>query len=126
MHETVLLHEAVDALLQREGGERLGGCYADGTFGRGGHSNEILNRLSQEGRLIATDKDPQAMEVGEELERKDGRFAIVQGSFADLKQFIAEKGVAELDGILLDLGVSSPQLDQAERGFSFMRDGYLD
>ena len=112
--------------MQRDDGERLDGCYADGTFGRGGHSAEILNCLSSAGRLIATDKDPQAIEVGRELEQKDGRFAIVQGSFADLKQFIAAKGIAELDDILLDLGVSSPQLDQAERGFSFMRDGYLD
>ncbi|WP_019531262.1 16S rRNA (cytosine(1402)-N(4))-methyltransferase RsmH [Dasania marina] len=125
MHETVLLHEAVDALLGDDD-QRLHGSYADGTFGRGGHSAEILKRLSERGRLIATDKDPQAIATGKEFEQQDSRFAIVQGSFADLKNFIADKNIASLDGILLDLGVSSPQLDQAERGFSFMRDGYLD
>ena len=125
MHETVLLHEAVDALLGDDD-QRLHGSYADGTFGRGGHSAEILKRLSEHGRLIATDKDPQAIATGKEFEQQDSRFAIVQGSFADLKNFIADKNIASLDGILLDLGVSSPQLDQAERGFSFMRDGYLD
>ena len=121
MHETVLLHEAVDALLVR-----TDGCYADGTFGRGGHSGEILKRLDTNGQLIGIDKDPQAIEAGKALEQKDSRFTIVQGSFADLKAFVAEKHVEQLDGILLDLGVSSPQLDQADRGFSFMRDGYLD
>ena len=125
MHETVLLHEAVDALLG-DGDQRLQGSYADGTFGRGGHSGEILKRLSAGGRLIATDKDPQAIATGKELEQQDSRFRIVQGSFAELDHFIAAQGIDKLDGILLDLGVSSPQLDQAERGFSFMRDGYLD
>lgn len=121
MHETVLLHEAVDALIVR-----TDGCYADGTFGRGGHSGEVLKRLDAGGSLIGIDKDPQAIEAGKALEQQDSRFNIVQGSFADLKDFIAARQVDQLDGILLDLGVSSPQLDQADRGFSFMRDGYLD
>lgn len=125
MHQTVLLHEAVEALVVRRDG-----FYADGTFGRGGHSREILNQLSAEGRLIAIDKDPQAIAAGVELAGSDARFAIVQGSFAELKRIINERSDSGekvlLDGILLDLGVSSPQLDQAERGFSFMRDGYLD
>lgn len=121
MHETVLLKEAVDALLVD-----ADGCYVDGTFGRGGHSRELLNKLSSDGRLIAVDKDPQAIAAGRQLEQEDSRFSIVQGSFAELKAVLATRKIAAVDGILLDLGVSSPQLDQPERGFSFMRDGYLD
>mgnify|MGYP000297765295 CR=1 FL=1 len=121
MHETVLLKEAVDALLVD-----TDGCYVDGTFGRGGHSRELLHRLSPDGRLMAIDKDPQAIATGRELEQEDSRFSIIQGSFAELKTVLATRKIAAVDGILLDLGVSSPQLDQPERGFSFMRDGYLD
>lgn len=121
MHETVLLKEAVDALLVD-----ADGCYVDGTFGRGGHSRELLSKLSSDGRLIAVDKDPQAIAAGRQLEQEDSRFSIVQGSFAELKAVLAARKIAAVDGILLDLGVSSPQLDQPERGFSFMRDGYLD
>ncbi len=121
MHETVLLQEAVDALLIRSDGS-----YIDGTFGRGGHSRLILQRLDAQGRLLGVDKDPQAIATGAALAAEDERFRIFHGSFADVKTW-AEMGESEqYDGVLLDLGVSSPQLDQAERGFSFLRDGYLD
>ena len=121
MHETVLLNEAVDALITRSDG-----VYIDGTFGRGGHSEAILSRLGEGGRLCGVDKDPQAIKAGQRLAQKDLRFVILQGSFADIEQHIISQGIEQVDGVLLDLGVSSPQLDQAERGFSFMRDGPLD
>ena len=121
MHETVLLHEAVDALVTQPEG-----IYIDGTFGRGGHSREILKRLSGEGRLIAIDKDPEAIAEGQRLNAEDGRFSIVQGSFADMGQIVAQQNLGGVAGVLLDLGVSSPQLDASERGFSFLRDGPLD
>lgn len=120
-HETVLLHEAVSALITGKEG-----VYIDGTFGRGGHSKEILKQLGPQGRLIAIDKDPQAIESGQLLAQQDSRFQIFQGSFADAGQFLSQLGLEKVNGVLLDLGVSSPQLDQSERGFSFMRDGYLD
>lgn len=121
MHETVLLKEAVQALITRPEG-----TYIDGTFGRGGHSQEILNRLNSNGQVLGIDKDPQAVEIGKKLARKDPRFLIAQGSFADIKAIATQQTSAKVDGILLDLGVSSPQLDQPERGFSFLRDGPLD
>ncbi|ARN74714.1 16S rRNA (cytosine(1402)-N(4))-methyltransferase RsmH [Oceanicoccus sagamiensis] len=120
-HETVLLTEAVDGLVTR-----ADGIYVDGTFGRGGHSEEILKRLDSGGRLLGVDKDPQAIATGEALAGRDSRFQIVQGSFADTKAALADLGIEKVDGLLLDLGVSSPQLDQSERGFSFLRDGPLD
>lgn len=119
-HYSVLLEESVSALVWQPSG-----VYLDGTFGRGGHSQKILASLKENGRLIATDKDPRAIEVGRELEKEDERFKIVHASFAELKKARSEAGEG-FDGILLDLGVSSPQLDEAERGFSFMRDGPLD
>ncbi len=119
MHETVLLHEAVEALVVDPAG-----YYVDGTFGRGGHSRQILSALGPEGRLLGVDKDPLAIAEAEKLASADGRFAIVQGTFADIRGHVARAG--QLDGVLLDLGVSSPQLDEAERGFSFLRDGPLD
>lgn len=118
MHYTVLLHEAVEALVSN-----ADGLYVDGTYGRGGHSREILKHLSDKGRLIAVDKDPQAIADAQELEKEDSRFSVFHGSFVDLAK---ASGESQLDGVLLDLGVSSPQLDQAERGFSFMQDGPLD
>lgn len=121
MHETVLLAEAVDALVVRPDG-----LYVDGTFGRGGHSRAILQKLSSSGRLLGVDKDPQAEEVGRALSIEDARFSMQRGSFADIAQFVAQQGAGLADGVLLDLGVSSPQLDQSERGFSFLRDGPLD
>lgn len=121
-HITVLLEEAVEALAVR-----ADGCYLDGTFGRGGHSRLILQNLGPEGRLLGFDKDPQAIATGQTLAAEDGRFVIVQRSFAELGAEAQERGLAgNVSGILLDLGVSSPQLDDPERGFSFMNDGPLD
>ena len=121
-HITVLLDEAVEALAVR-----ADGCYVDGTFGRGGHSRLILQKLGPGGRLLGFDKDPLAIATGETLAAEDGRFVVVQRSFAELGEAVAERGDAgKVSGILLDLGVSSPQLDDAERGFSFMNDGPLD
>jgi 16S rRNA (cytosine1402-N4)-methyltransferase len=121
-HITVLLDEAVEALAVR-----AGGCYLDGTFGRGGHSRLILERLGPDGRLLGFDKDPQAIATGNALAAEDGRFVVVQRSFAELGEEAAARGLAgKVDGVLLDLGVSSPQLDDAERGFSFLNDGPLD
>jgi len=121
-HQTVLLEEAVAALTTDPNG-----IYVDGTFGRGGHSRLLLSRLQDGGRLIGVDKDPQAVAEGRQLAVADSRFAMVQGSFAELPRLLAAQGISQpLTGILLDLGVSSPQLDQAERGFSFSKDGFLD
>jgi len=119
VHQTVLLNEAVTALNVIEDG-----CYVDGTFGRGGHSREILKKLGSNGCLIAIDKDVRAVEQGERLAAEDSRFSIRQGSFLQVAELIGhEEGI---DGLLLDLGVSSPQLDDASRGFSFMKAGPLD
>ena len=121
MHQTVLLREAVEALVTRPGG-----CYVDGTFGRGGHSNYLLEQLDQEGRLLGVDKDLTARSVAEKLQLSEPRFEFFHGSFALLPDQLRRMGVDAVDGILLDLGVSSPQLEVAERGFSFLRDGPLD
>ena len=121
-HITVLLDEAVTALAVRRDG-----CYLDGTFGRGGHSRLILQQLGEGGRLLGFDKDPLAIATGQALAAEDGRFVIVQRSFAELGDELAVRGLAgKVSGVLLDLGVSSPQLDDPERGFSFMHDGPLD
>ena len=121
-HRPVLLIEAVDALnIQPDG------VYLDGTFGRGGHSEAILARLSKQGCLLALDRDPEAVNSGKEKLGEDPRFSIVHGEFAEMERYVREWGVEEgLDGILLDIGVSSPQLDDPVRGFSFMGDGPLD
>lgn len=121
-HVTVLLQEAVDALITNPAG-----FYVDGTFGRGGHSALILERLSANGKLLGIDKDLAAIAAAQSRFGEDPRFAIAHGSFADLAQLVEANGVAgKVDGVLLDLGVSSPQLDEAERGFSFQADGPLD
>lgn len=121
-HITVLLDEAVEALALR-----AGGCYLDGTFGRGGHSRLILERLGPDGRLLGFDKDPLAIASGNALAAEDGRFVVVQRSFAEMGDELAVRGLqSKVEGILLDLGVSSPQLDDAARGFSFLNDGPLD
>jgi len=121
-HITVLLDEAVEALAVR-----ADGCYLDGTFGRGGHSRLILEKLGPGGRLLGFDKDPQAIATGQALAAEDGRFVVVQRSFAELGEEVAARGLAgRVAGVLLDLGVSSPQLDDPERGFSFLNDGPLD
>ncbi|WKA61863.1 16S rRNA (cytosine(1402)-N(4))-methyltransferase RsmH [Pectobacterium aroidearum] len=119
-HTTVLLDEAVNGL-----NIRSGGIYIDGTFGRGGHSRLILSQLGPEGRLLAIDRDPQAIEAAKAID--DPRFSIIHGPFSAMAEYVAELGLTgQIDGVLLDLGVSSPQLDDPERGFSFMRDGPLD
>lgn len=121
-HITVMLNEAVDSLVVHSAG-----CYADGTFGRGGHSRLILDRLEKEGRLLGFDKDPQAIEAGKALSGTDSRFTIVQRSFAELRdEFSSRNLLGQVAGVLLDLGVSSPQLDDPDRGFSFLQDGPLD
>jgi 16S rRNA (cytosine1402-N4)-methyltransferase len=124
LHRTVLLDEAVDAFSMVD--ERCDGIFVDGTFGRGGHSRRILERLSAKGRLIAFDKDPQAVAVAQKLAQEDSRFVIVHESFATLDLQLAALNIEKIDGVLLDLGVSSPQVDEAERGFSFRVDGPLD
>ncbi|MGH8782752.1 16S rRNA (cytosine(1402)-N(4))-methyltransferase RsmH [Paraburkholderia sp.] len=118
-HRTVLLDEAVDALLTR-----ADGVYVDGTFGRGGHSRAVLAKLAEGGRLIAFDKDPLAIATAQQI--ADPRFEIVHESFASLRDAVGSRGVGRVSGVLLDLGVSSPQIDDPERGFSFRADGPLD
>ncbi len=121
-HQPVLLNAAVDGLAVEH--ERI---YVDGTFGRGGHASLILSRLNGSGHLYAIDKDPDALQIAQEQLGADPRFSITQGSFAMLAKYAHEWGVAgKINGVLLDLGVSSPQLDDAERGFSFNSDGPLD
>jgi 16S rRNA (cytosine1402-N4)-methyltransferase len=121
MHETVLLREAVQALVTDPAG-----FYVDGTFGRGGHSEYLLEQLGENGRLLGVDKDPEAKAVAEKLELSEPRFEFFHGSFALLPHQLRGMGIDAVDGILLDLGMSSPQLDEADRGFSFMQDGPLD
>ncbi|WP_110602390.1 16S rRNA (cytosine(1402)-N(4))-methyltransferase RsmH [Salinicola lusitanus] len=119
-HTSVLLDGAVDALVQSSSG-----VYLDGTFGRGGHSRAILSRLDDQGRLIAIDRDPAALAVAAEID--DSRLTVCRGVFAELDRHAEACGVSgQLNGILLDVGVSSPQLDDPGRGFSFLRDGPLD
>ena len=121
MHQTVLLHEAVDALVTLPDG-----FYVDGTFGRGGHSRYLLQNMNSSGRVLGVDKDQEAQAAAHELAESESRFQFFHGSFAELPQQLRGMGVDAVDGILLDLGVSSPQLDDGDRGFSFMRDGPLD
>jgi len=118
-HIPVLLQPTVDALLHQPDG-----TYLDCTFGRGGHSRALLERLSAQGRLIALDRDPQAVQAMSQIE--DRRFQGVRAAFADLESALDSLGIDQVDGVLMDIGVSSPQIDQAERGFSFRRDGPLD
>ncbi len=123
MHTTVLPHEAIDAVLTD-----ADGIYVDGTYGRGGHSRALLARLSARGRLVAFDKDPQAVQAATSGPDRidDARFAIEHASFALMRERLAARGVSRLTGVLLDLGVSSPQIDDASRGFSFRFDAPLD
>jgi len=123
LHTSVLLKESLEGLIQTPNG-----FYIDGTFGRGGHSSAVLRALSEDGRLLATDKDTDALNSPQAQQLlKDPRFELVHTSFAQLYDVLASKNLlGKVDGILLDLGVSSPQLDVAERGFSFMKDGPLD
>ncbi len=119
LHETVLLKEAVDAL-----DVKADGIYVDGTFGRGGHSRELLSRLGTRGRVIALDRDPQAIAAAEQL--GDVRLTARRAQFSALVDVLREMALDGVDGVLLDLGVSSPQIDDASRGFSFKQDGPLD
>ena len=120
-HTSVLLQECLDGLAIKPDG-----IYIDATFGRGGHSGEILSLLGEQGRLIAFDRDPQAIEAAKRF-ADDERFTIVHSPFADMADVIESMSLTgEIDGVLMDLGVSSPQLDDAERGFSFLRNGPLD
>jgi 16S rRNA (cytosine1402-N4)-methyltransferase len=121
-HVPVLLGPVLDGLDIRKDG-----CYVDGTFGRGGHSGEMLKRLGSDGRLIGIDRDPDAIASAPKALTDDPRFELIRGESAQLKEFIEERNLCgEVDGLLFDLGVSSPQLDEAHRGFSFLRDGPLD
>lgn len=122
MHQSVLLNESIEGLAIKSSG-----IYFDGTFGRGGHSQKILSHLDAQGRLYAIDKDLDAIAHAKERFGQDQRFHIFHGSFAQIEKFATEAGVfGKVDGILLDLGVSSPQIDNPERGFSFMQQGPLD
>ncbi|MEI7950712.1 MAG: 16S rRNA (cytosine(1402)-N(4))-methyltransferase RsmH [Gammaproteobacteria bacterium] len=120
-HQSVLLQESVDALITDPSG-----FYVDGTFGRGGHSRLILERLSPAGRLLVMDKDPEAIGVAQTLRSEDARVHIWHGSFGSLREAVAGQAQGSVQGVLLDLGVSSPQLDDPLRGFSFSWDGPLD
>ena len=121
-HAPVLLREVIEQLsIQSDG------CYLDATFGRGGHSQAILSRLSADGCLLAIDRDPAAVQAGESLAKADRRLVIEHGNFRQLRRFLERHGVfGKLSGVLFDLGVSSPQLEDADRGFSFRLDGPLD
>jgi len=122
-HVTVLLEEAVQALAVQPGG-----VYVDGTFGRGGHSRRILQALGPQGRLVAFDKDPDALAAAAQAGTRvvDPRFSICHASFAQMRGCLADLGIHAVNGILLDLGVSSPQIDTPQRGFSFRFDAPLD
>ena len=122
-HTTVLLHEAIDALVTSPSG-----VYVDGTFGRGGHSRLLLERLAPTGRLVALDRDPAAVAAASAGATRvdDPRFSIHHANFADMPAVLASLGIDKVDGVLLDLGVSSPQIDDPARGFSFRFDGPLD
>ncbi|MDN3700279.1 16S rRNA (cytosine(1402)-N(4))-methyltransferase RsmH [Vibrio artabrorum] len=119
-HISVLLNESIDGLAIKSDG-----TYIDGTFGRGGHSRTILSKLGENGRLFSIDRDPQAIAEAQKID--DPRFTIIHGPFSGMAEYAERYDlVGKVDGVLLDLGVSSPQLDDAERGFSFMKDGPLD
>jgi 16S rRNA (cytosine1402-N4)-methyltransferase len=121
-HVPVLLDPVIAGLNLHEDG-----LYIDGTFGRGGHSLAILNRLGDTGRLLAIDRDPQAIDAAADALKNDPRFELIKGEFSELKEHAIKRNLlGKVDGLLLDLGVSSPQLDEAERGFSFQSDGPLD
>lgn len=121
-HTPVLLHEVLDAL-----GVHAGGRYLDATFGRGGHTAAILARIGAQGRVVAIDRDPEAIRAGLEVFASEQRLTLVSTPFSQLAQVVAgAEGPQGFDGVLLDLGVSSPQLDDAARGFSFTQDGPLD
>ena len=136
VHDAVLLEETVAAVLgvkslpkQKDGdqnGLNISGIYVDATFGRGGHSRLLLSQLADDATLIVFDKDPTAISVAQELASKDSRVHVVHDSFATLTDSLAAMGITQVDGLMADLGISSPQIDDGSRGFSFMRDGAVD
>jgi 16S rRNA (cytosine1402-N4)-methyltransferase len=137
-HTTVLLNATVNALVDPHfnaksktvhtplPAQNKDGVFVDGTFGRGGHSRYLLSHLSPKAKLFVFDKDPEAMEVAKELQAEDPRVIPVHGAFSTMPEVLVAHGISKVQGIMMDLGVSSPQLDDAARGFSFMRDGPLD
>ncbi|WP_036494705.1 16S rRNA (cytosine(1402)-N(4))-methyltransferase RsmH [Neisseria weaveri] len=120
-HITVLLHETVDSLAVKNDG-----IYVDGTFGRGGHSRLLLSKLGKNGRLVVFDKDPQAIAVAESLAAEDERVSVVHDGFVNFQTALGELGIDKIDGAMFDLGISSPQIDDGRRGFSFRFDAPLD
>jgi len=143
VHRPVLLAQTVHALVEQDFGQRkrnvtdidsaersvenrLNGVFVDGTFGRGGHSRLLLGKLGPHASLVVFDKDPQAIAVAQELAKADSRVRVVHDGFSSMQESLATLGITAIDGVMLDLGVSSPQIDEAARGFSFMRDGPLD
>jgi 16S rRNA (cytosine1402-N4)-methyltransferase len=141
VHRSVLLEPTVNALIEPDFGirarrgqasgdsdssSRSSGIYVDGTFGRGGHSRLLLSRLAPDARLVVFDKDPQAIAAAQALQASDARVVVVHGGFASMQERLAAIGISSVDGVMLDLGMSSPQIDDADRGFSFMREGPLD
>lgn len=120
-HAPVLLAEAIEALAPR-----AGGVYLDCTYGRGGHAGALLERVGQDGRILALDRDPEAVAAGLRVAERDPRLVIERASFTCLGRLLDARGVPKVDGIIFDLGVSSPQLDDPARGFSFQADGPLD
>lgn len=128
-HQTVLLHETVASILNEkslENASKHKGIFVDATFGRGGHSKLLLDYLDDNAKLIVFDKDPQAIEAAQNLAKQDPRVSVVHDSFAKLSDNLFKLGIEKVTGIMADLGVSSPQLDDGSRGFSFMRDGAVD
>lgn len=121
-HISVLLHETVDAVLAG----RSTGVFVDATFGRGGHSKLLLSKLDANSQLFVFDKDPQAIAVAQQMAEQDARLRVIHASFAEIQTQLQRLNIHHVDGIMADLGVSSPQLDEAERGFSFMHNGALD
>lgn len=142
IHDAVLLQETVAAVLgvkslpkqtgndtqsnNDQNGLNISGIYVDATFGRGGHSRLLLSQLADDATLIVFDKDPTAISVAQELASKDSRVRVVHDSFATLTDSLAAMGITQVDGLMADLGISSPQIDDGSRGFSFMRDGAVD
>lgn len=136
VHDAVLLPEAIAAVLgvkslpendpDGQNSLQASGVYVDATFGRGGHSRLLLSQLADDAQLIVIDKDPTAITVAHELASKDSRVHVIHDSFANLTDSLAAMGITQVDGLMADLGVSSPQIDDGSRGFSFMRDGAID
>ncbi|HUH60534.1 MAG TPA: 16S rRNA (cytosine(1402)-N(4))-methyltransferase RsmH [Candidimonas sp.] len=139
LHRSVLLEPTVNALVDRNFGVKskreqvedvppppAHGVFVDGTFGRGGHSRFLLSRMAPDAKLVVFDKDPEAIAVARALQQEDQRVVVVHAGFASMPEQLQALGIEKVDGVMLDLGMSSPQIDDASRGFSFMREGPLD